>query len=75
MIEFLLVLMCVVLALFGSCTYLYLSNRTLSKENEQLAYALVQQDKVREITEELINEQEEQLDEINDSIATRNFFD
>ena len=75
MVEFVLVLMCVVLALFGICTYLYLSNRALFKENEQLTYALVQQDKAREITSELINEQEDALDEINDTISRRDFFD
>ena len=75
MIEFLLVLMVLVVSLFGVSTYLYLRNRALSKENDELTYSLVQQDEVRELNQEVKEKQEAKREEIDDSIVHRTFFD
>ena len=75
MIEFLLVLMVLVVSLFGVSTYLYLRNRALSKENDELTYSLVQQDEVRKLNQEIVEKQEAEREEIDDSIVNRTFFD
>ena len=66
MIEFLMVLLVVVVLL---------RNRALSKENDELRYSLVQQDSIRQLNQEIADQQEEDLDEINETIVDRAFFD
>ena len=75
MIEFLLVLMFLVVSLFGVSTYLYLRNRALSKEIDELRYSLVQQDSIRQLNQEIADQQEEERDEIDETIVNRTFFD
>ena len=75
MIEFLLVMMALVVSLLGACSYLYMKNRALSKEIDELTYSLVQQDSIRQLNQEIADQQENEREEVDNSIATRTFFD
>ena len=75
MVEMFLALLVTVVALLGTCTYLYMKNRALSKEIDELTYSLVQQDEVRELNQEVKEKQEAKREEIDDSIVHRTFFD
>ena len=75
MTEMFLALLVTVVALLGTCTYLYMKNRALTKEVDELTYSLVQQDEVRELNQEIVEKQEEEREEVDNSIATRTFFD
>ena len=70
-----MVLLVVVVSLFGVATYLYMRNRELSKEIGALKFSLTQQDFVRELNQDVIEKQEAEREEIDDSIANRAFFD
>ena len=75
MIEVLSGLIILIVSLIGVVAYQSSKNKQLKKEISSLSFSLTQQYIVKEVSQEVIEKQEAEREDIDNSIANREFFD
>ena len=75
MIEVFSGLIILIVSLIGVVAYQNSKNKQLKKQISSLSFALTQQYIVKEVSKEVVEKQEAERDEIDNSIANREFFD
>ena len=75
MIEVISGLIILIVSLIGVVVYQNSRNKQLKKEVSSLSFSLTQQYIVKEVSREVVKKQEGEREDIDNSIANREFFD
>ena len=75
MIEVLSGLIILIVSLIGVIAYQSSKNKQLKKEISSLSFALTQQYIVKEVSREVVEKQEAEREDIDNSITNREYFD